>query len=410
MTEIKSILEQHTAGAQSIGFDYQFYYFMFLALELRHGQKIGFEVKDDIHIDKQDGTTILFQAKHTTLKNADGTSQNLTTLDTDLWKTLSNWTDFIKADQTNNEFLNRHSFILVTNKNEHHNDFINLLNQFKSDNDIDNVKQKLTELSNKTQDKDLKTYIKNVAALGKIKLKQFLPKLTIETDVDGVISKVKNRILENIRQANLVDAVFETLYSNMQSTKYTDIKDRKQFEITFDDFITKFGKCFKVAFEEKPLPKRELPILLPDDLENQTFIKQLLDIGEIQSGSKYIREYTTQMLKALNHFSFWVDENFVLPAEMDSFKGDSILRWTNEFRAKYRQIENKVQSGTSLEDLESEIRNLGIELIDGIRQHDLSISGYPSLGVEFSNGHYYALSDNLEIGWHFDWTNKYKKK
>ena len=30
---------------------------MFLSLELLQGQKIGFEVKDDIHIDKHDGTT-----------------------------------------------------------------------------------------------------------------------------------------------------------------------------------------------------------------------------------------------------------------------------------------------------------------------------------------------------------------
>jgi hypothetical protein len=116
MAETKSILDQHTAGPIAIGFDYQFYYFMFLALELSNGQKIGFEVKDDVHIDKADGTTILYQAKHTVDK-----SQNLTTLDTDLWKTLSNWSAFIKADKTNTDFLNKYSFVLVTNKNENNN-------------------------------------------------------------------------------------------------------------------------------------------------------------------------------------------------------------------------------------------------------------------------------------------------
>lgn len=104
-----SIQEQHTAGAQAIGFDYQFYYFMLLSLELRHGQKIGFEVKDDVHIEKGDGTTILFQTKHTVVENADGTVQNLTTLDSDLWKTLSNWADFIKTG--NKDYLEKHSFV-----------------------------------------------------------------------------------------------------------------------------------------------------------------------------------------------------------------------------------------------------------------------------------------------------------
>jgi len=76
---------------------------------------------------------------------------------------------------------------------------------------------------------------------------------------------------------------------------------------------------------------------------------------------------------------------------------------------KYRQIESQIASGSSIDDLENDIKNLGIELIDHLRRQDLSISGYPTLGIEFSNGHYYALSDNLEIGWHFDWENKFKK-
>lgn len=35
MDEVTLKQEQHTAGPQSIGFDYQFYYFLFLALELK---------------------------------------------------------------------------------------------------------------------------------------------------------------------------------------------------------------------------------------------------------------------------------------------------------------------------------------------------------------------------------------
>lgn len=79
MEKTQSIQEQHTAGAQAIGFDYQFYCFMLLALELRHGQKVGFEVKDDVHIDKADGTTTLLQTKHSVLKSSNGAIQNLTT-------------------------------------------------------------------------------------------------------------------------------------------------------------------------------------------------------------------------------------------------------------------------------------------------------------------------------------------
>jgi hypothetical protein len=410
MAGTKTIQEQHTAGPQAIGFDYQFYYFMFLALNLKFGQKIGFEVKDDVHIDKEDGTTILYQAKHTIIKNSKGNPQNLTDLDTDLWKTLSNWIDFINADKSS-DFLNKHTFILVTNKSEKNNDFITTLNTFKSDNNSDKVKVKIDELAGKTQDETLKKYFKKVTKLSKSKLGLFLKKLEIETGEDEIIDKVKKRILEKYHQENLVEPIFESLSSNLNSAKYLDIKAGQRFEISGEDFGKRFGKCFKVATELKPLPKREFPILLPDDLESQLFIKQLLDIGEVQTGSNDIRNYTTQMLKFLNHFTYWSEEeNFILLTDIEEFKNNSIQIWINEFKAKYRQIERQINNGSAIEDLEDDIKNLGVDLVDYIRKQDLSIPGFSALGIEFSNGHYYALSDKLEIGWHFDWGNKYKKE
>lgn len=408
MVETKSIQEQHTAGPIAIAFDYQFYYFMFLALGLKNGQKIGFEIKDDVHIDKEDGTTILYQTKHTI-----DTLQNLSSLDTDLWKTLSNWSDFINVDKSNSDFLKKHSFVLVTNKSENNNNFINSLNQFKTDDDIDKVLNKINELANKTQNETLKKYIKNVGSLGKRKLKLFLLKLVIETNVDDIIKKVKNRILDKCLQDKFVEPIFEKLSSNLQETKYTDIKDRKKFEVSYDDFKNKFGRCFQIAFEAKPLPKREFPVLLPENLESQTFIKQLLDIGEVQHGSNEVRNYTTQMLKFINNLEFWLgtenSECFLLPTEIAEFEMNSVLIWANEFKAKYRKIENQVSSGISISDLEDDIKSLGIELVEYLRKQDLQLQGYSALGIEFSNGHYYALSDSLKIGWHFDWKNKYIK-
>ena len=410
MNDTDSLLKQHTAGPQSLGFDYQFYYFMFLALELKLGQKIGFEVKDDIHIDMPSGTSVLLQTKHSVVTNSDGSIQNLTDLDSDLWKTLSNWTDFIKTDANNDNFLNTHSFLLVSNKNNKNNSFIKALSKFKSDNEFDEFWNEILSLEGTTEDPTIKKYIKNVKSLGKRKLKTFASKLTIETGVDSIIQKIKNRILETVRQDKLIEPIFESLSSNLHVSKYTDIKDRKNFEISCDDFNKRFGKCFQPAFETKPLPPRNIPVLLPGNLEEQPFIKQLLDIGEVTSGSTDIRDYTTLMLKFLNDFEYWSDENFLLPTEIENFKQDSLQRWKNGFKAKYRTIQNKISNGDKLEDLEDEIRSLGIELIDFIREQNLNIAGYPPLGVPSSNGHYYALSNNMEIGWHMDWENKYKKQ
>ena len=404
MADIENIQDKHAAGAQAIAFDYQFYYFMCLVLDLRHGDKVGFEVKDDVHIDQKDGTTILFQAKHTISNKADGTPENLRTLDVDLWKTMNIWVDMIKADES---ILQNHHFYLVTNKGIGINEFIDYKALLKDGNDVDEIIDFLKGLKGRTQNKEVKSYIKNVLSIGKKKLKLFLLRLSIETSIDDIINRVKTKILEHCHQKNLVDAVFESLSSNMNAAKYLDIKDRKKFEITFDDFNSRFGKCFRIAFKDKPLPKRTYPVNLPGNLEEQTFIKQLLDIGEITSGSSLIIQYTTQMLQVINHLADWTENNLVLPTEMDEFKKEAILKWSNEFRARYRNIERQINSGASINDLEAEIQDLGIQLVDYLRKENLTIADN-SLGIDLSNGHYYALSDTPEIGWHYDWKRKHK--
>lgn len=105
-----------SADDKSIGFDYQFYYFFYALLDLRHGEKVGIEVKDDVHIDLANGTTILIHAKHTLQQTKDGSSINLTERDKDLWKTLSNWTKLILKQDNPENFTKNTRFQLITNK------------------------------------------------------------------------------------------------------------------------------------------------------------------------------------------------------------------------------------------------------------------------------------------------------
>jgi hypothetical protein len=406
MDELSKLQKQHTAGAQSLGFEYQLYYFILLSLELKQGDKIGFEVKDDIHIDKYDGTTILFQAKHTIHEG-----QNLTTLDSDLWKTLNNWAEFIKSGDKN--FLEKYLFVLVTNKNDGNNEFINILSSFKTNQDIATVLSKLKELKDRTKDETIKKYINNVISLGKTTLKVFLPKVIIETNTINIIAQIKHKILETTRQERFVDAIFDNLTANILATKYMEIGiNRNDFEISYEDFNKRFGKCFSIAFEKQILPKRNYPLLDFNNLEKQTFIKQLLDIGDIDKNRdvQLIRKYTTQMLNTIRNFSDWLEAYIILPTDIDVFEENNVSIWRNEYRAKYRQIERQISEGKSISELENDIRNMGTELVDYLRKQDLSIQGFQPLGIDMSNGHFYALSDSLKIGWHYDWENKYKKR
>lgn len=81
--------------------------------------------------------------------------------------------------------------------------------------------------------------------------------------------------------------------------------------------------------------------------------------------------------------------------------------YCHEFRSKYRQIERQIKSGHSAVDFENNIKELGAQLVDLLRKENLLLMGNP-LGIEFSNGFYYALSNTPEVGWHYDWEQKYK--
>ena len=83
----KGVVPQNTAAER-----FQFLYFYYLILDLKDDEIIGYEVKEDIHIEyKLTKNTNLIQVKHTILTNKDGEPKNLTEKDPDLWNTISNW-------------------------------------------------------------------------------------------------------------------------------------------------------------------------------------------------------------------------------------------------------------------------------------------------------------------------------
>ena len=61
----KTHVDKTSAETKSIGFEYQYYFFLWKVLSLEHGETVGLEVKDDVHTELNDSTQILYQLKHT---------------------------------------------------------------------------------------------------------------------------------------------------------------------------------------------------------------------------------------------------------------------------------------------------------------------------------------------------------
>ena len=274
MDEFK-INNEHTAGPQLIGFDYQFYYFMYLILDLNSGEKIGFEVLDDIHIKLANGNIELLQTKHTIQKTSKGEIVNLTERDSDLWKTISNWILFLNNSEDKDEYLNKTIFKLVTNKSINNNTFFeNIIKFQRNEIKIKAFSDYIKNLHSNTDSVDIKNQIGSLKKIDDKTKSKFLNQIQIISEPENIINLVKKRIHKLIVKEERVDDVYNSLLSNMQLDKFLTIIDRKKFEISFEDYSRRYGTCFDYAYEKTVLPKRELNLIFPKDLKSQTFIKQ----------------------------------------------------------------------------------------------------------------------------------------
>jgi hypothetical protein len=401
----KSRYETTSASDTSIGFDYQFYYFMYLILDLRHNEKIGIELKDDIHIDLQNHRLILIQTKHTLQTKKDFSNINLTERDKDLWKTISNWTKVINENSDKKKFINNTKFQLITNKATNTNPFItNLRKVVNNDMTIQEFKTYLQDLINSGEDTTINNYIKLFKSLNNSTLQDFVKHIDLKLDEDNLIDKIKERILEKIFFKERVDDVFNDLYSELKLNDYLEVKKGDKKILTYEDFVSKFRKCFKKGLNNK-LPIRNFKIITPSKIEDQKFIIQLVDIGDVNISDKdEILEYTIQMFQLINNLKKWEEDGDIVNYEIESFNRQSILIWKNSFKEKFRQIKMKLNSGTNVED--SEIKYKALECLDEMRKAILSIDE-TLLSLELSNGHFYHLANNEQIGWHFNWESRY---
>ncbi len=135
MASTHSRAEITSADTKQLGFEYQYLYFIVKLLQMRYGDEVGYEARDDIHVvSASSGDTLYIQVKHTTGLSADGAPANLTNLSEDLWKTLSNWSKLItdSAEQRDTAsaqkaFIQKSKFIFATNRNTCQNDISNLV-------------------------------------------------------------------------------------------------------------------------------------------------------------------------------------------------------------------------------------------------------------------------------------------
>lgn len=397
--------DKTSAAGTIAGFDFQYYYFLYKLLTLKKGETIGFEALDDVHTQLNNDHQILIQVKHSIQKKSDGTTTNLTELDSDLWKTMHNWSAVIAdendgrgslTDQIN--FVAKTTFVLASNKSfTSSNTFLLNLSNFQVGTiDFETINNYLKGLCESTKSEETKSHLGSVIRLDEEVLSKFLRNIKSELDLDSIIDRCKTALEEKDVNPREIDNLFNQLDSVVRQDIFKNFSDSKKLIYSFEERSRKFRRYFDIA-NNPELKIRKFEGGLPDKIEDQTFIKQLLDIEDIDlSEQEIIQNYTRYRLMLETNLSNWVDEGQLTSEEIRIFEDEIFRQWETEYRSSYRRNDNP-----------DEYIDIAHKILKAMRDKELSISGQKLLS-DMGHGSLYSLSNKPVIGWLKDWEEKYK--
>lgn len=401
MATEKTFTEEAAAPGTSAAFDYQYHYFLYRLFNMKKGQSIGLEMKDDVHSDQENDVQLLFQVKHTIQKQLAGNPIALRELDPDLWKTLHNWARIISDPRDSRSkvkdqlsFVKRTEFHLVSNKSSSkRNDFAKKLinySEFSSPDNLFLVTERIAALKKSCSDKVIVSHIDTVIKLDKKVQLEFFKRIHFQLEETDLITKIKDTLEERWIMPADVDNIYQRLSTLIRDEIYTSILDGTLKAINFTAFRDKYRRVINTA-AKKGLSKLTCEPPLPDDLHSQTFIKQLIAIEDVcESDEELITHFSTQKVRLARSLEVWVQGGEVVSDEVTDLHKDVIARWHNRHRRAYRRCQ------------EHEVNERAQEIVDDLREEKFNL-GDDELTIEQSNGELYVLSDDNAIGWHRDW-------
>ena len=433
MNKARTVQEQTAAESKSIGFDYQYYYFLLKMLQLKSGESIGYEVKDDVHLDKVDEDLhenihlnnnnkkqIFYQLKHSVSKKADKTIINLTEKDKDLWKTISTWVKIIndKADgrvdlQTQIEFINETKFHLITNKSmsDTNNFLVNIKKINNNDFSLKDMLSYLSNLINKEENSIVDEYIKLLIKQKQKWLIAFFNNLVIEHNKDDLIERIKLKIKEKNVPDTRVDDVFASIDSNLRRLMYNTVKEENKILITFERYHEIFTNYFEIGRLKKlPIRLQNNKQSIPSNILDFVFIKQLLEsqiMDENDEGFKdLLVNIFTNKYEMNNNLTQWLQDSDITIEKVQSFDKDSIDKWKLNFDRIHSKLTRKLRKSELSSIAIEELLDLASDCYHETLKLELKIDE-TELSTSMSNGQFYLLSDQPKIGWHFSWKERY---
>ncbi|RBQ30380.1 hypothetical protein CRU92_12500 [Arcobacter sp. FW59] len=401
------------ADDKIIGFEYQFFYFLLSLLKMQTGDTVGFEVKEDVHIENE-GKIILCQLKHTIQTNSQNKPKNLTTSDIDLWKTLSLWIDIINKESDKKEFLQNTKFVFVSNKSDsERNEFLTYFKSFQSNKNINELKSFLTSyqkeatekfekemkeynlLSSEERDKKEKPkedkkikYLTNILSLDDALLKIFFSNMEFLLNLNNIRQDIKDEIKDSkyIKSNFRIQQSYDQLIGLLKDDFYDKVPKKESVQYSHKEFSKKVSPIFEkmrseqIPFISKIQHSADIKIL------DRVFAKQLLAIG-IENDEIY--EYDYNRLLTETNLKELQQSNEITQKDIDDLDKNTIDNWKPIYEEIYLD-----------EDYSSKNAK---KVLFKTKQIDLNLLGQQISSRAISNGQFIRLSDIPKLGWKYNW-------
>lgn len=408
VSRVLSEYDDHTAVPSTLGYDYQFYYFVYRALKLQDDDTVlKFEKKDDVSEEGEEGVT-LYQLKHTVKTREHGEVVCISPRDNDLWKTLSIWIRYVEAHNTEKEkqdYLNNTNFVLVTNKDGSKNKLLSAITQYKADKDFTPVKTILGDLYSKTSDKTKDASGKEIdnpmkKKIGKVKdyslVDKFLEKVEVVDTFDDIIQKIKVEIERSSIRESRVESVFNSLIGQLHTDRYLKMKAGEDVVYTRKTFRDDTLACFERARTDRLVFRRDYDAFSGDPLA-LNFIKELIKIGYVKDkDNSKLSEYTYNWLCFNNNIHDLKADSEIADEDVDDLYADATTLWGNEHDYSKTQVDSSN---------EDSLNKWACVVVRNLREKNLNLA-YTPMGYPLSNGCFYQLSETDQIGWRADWKPK----
>ncbi|MGJ9458510.1 ABC-three component system protein [Oceanobacillus sp. CF4.6] len=420
MRNEKNVHEKTAAESKSIGFDYQYYFFLYELLQIKEGQSVGYEVKDDVHIEMRDGKQTLIQLKHSI-----NSQSTLSEKDGDLWKTISNWIEMITDSASNRsvpssqyKFIDNTHFLLVTNKAySKKNEFLSKISLLKENIiSVDSLKEYLIKLGTPKEGKgesQVDKYIRNLYSMDDEWVEKFIKKLDFCLSKDELFELINTRLKEKNIPERRIEHVFHAVDSSLRKMIYEEVKARRKVTINFDEYYKKFTHYFDLGRIKKlPISLYRPKDPVPDSSETFTSIRQLIDSEILDKRDEDYEDelvsiFTSKMM-LLNNIEQWVQDSEITVEEKMRFNDNSKKMWETIHKKYHSKLKRKLRK-VNIEDLDME------EILESASQCYYDVLGLnltideTELDPILSNGQFYVLSDEPSIGWLIDWKERYKE-